>query len=243
MEEWAGRCPYTEEKKDNLYQKISKLNWKTLHKNMEFANPDMIKVMRKAQRGFKKVDLILRRSKIEVERYGHGSEPCGVNRDKQLSAFYFFVTMLGYIDSNINDERENIRFNSLFMRAGDNSPNKELYDKIKESETRIQKFLEDRKEVLNDYISVMGDNGISDKVKSVLNEIPSSNKFGELYKDSRYVDYEIKLVSAYNIGFFDVYGNYDVKMKKYKELFNDLLIYINNSNEELEYEINKVKRK
>ena len=243
MEEWAGSCPYTEEKKDNLYQKISKLNWKTLHKNMEFANPDMIKVMIKAQRGFKKINLVKKRSEIEMERYEHSSEPGNLKQDKQLSAFYFFVTMLGYIDSNINDERENIRFNSLFMRAGDNSPNKELYDKIKESETRIQKFLEDRKEVLNDYISVMGDNGISGKVKSVLNEIPSSNKFGELYKDSRYVDYEIKLVSAYNIGFFDIYGNYEEKMKKYRALYNDLLIYINYSNAELEYEKNKIKRK
>lgn len=150
-EEYIGGSPYERfDEKPKVRQKINDFIQNTFHKDVRlFTNQDILKLMRKAVRLLKKADLIETRSKIEYDKYKTTSYPAFLWQEKYVASFYFFATMLGYIDKNIDIEQKNIEFNEHFLFA-DTKKDHRHKDNIDESSCKIYEYYLDRKEVLDD---------------------------------------------------------------------------------------------
>ena len=231
-------------KKANLYQKKSARLQQDLARSMNFASTDMNDQLKKAQSCLKKVNTVETRLKIELERYDSTSHSVEIECYRRLAAFLFFVTMLGYIDSKINDERQRINFASHFITADDECNERRHYDEIDLRKEIIAKYLLDREEVLEDFKSTCDyDYEINELIEKYLKEAPAYLKLGGIYEecDDNFFRFDSKahFINAYNIGFItrDYYGtddSYENRINRYRKLFNDLSIHITNNKAELE---------
>lgn len=236
-----------DKRKPNLYQKISALKQKKLSRSINFAEAEMNDTIKKAQDCLKKVNTVETRSKIEKEKFGNTSQSVAVQHYKRLASFYFFVTMIGYIDSKIKDEVGVIDFNSKFLPIDDACNDRHHYDKIDASREKIAAYILDRNEILEDFKSVIGSEfDIKELIDSVLKESLSYLKFGSMYEkwmdESHKIDLLSNFISAYNVGLLtkDYYGSgnsYGGRLSKYRELFSDYTIHSDTNN----YELNNVK--
>ena len=235
--EGEGYYEEHDEKKPNLYQKRSERLQKDVIRSMKFAKTDMMEKMKKAQIGLMKINTVESRSKIEMERYENTTTICSIPGYKNLACFYFFITMIGYIDSKIRDERERINFNSSFLPIDDSCNERKHYDEIEKSKERIAHYLIDREEVLDDYHSIMSEmTSEKEFIDSILKEAPSYLNFGKLYEDSDMREYQQDLnanfVNSYNVGFItkDYYGentSYEQRINQFRRLFSELSIHVN----------------
>ena len=238
MEEWIGGNPYIEENnKKNMYQMVSLIKQSLFHKE-KFPAVDMIKMMKKSQRRLKKIDLINTRSEIEYEKY-ENTFLSSLRQDRYIAKFYLFAPILGYIDSKINTEKATIDFNSNFLWA--DKSNIETYHKneIEKSKEQIREYLKYREEILEDYLSILDKRGSFEEITyEVLKTIPSYNKFGDLYKDlEKHIlqpDIHQHLINAYNLGYMNKDVNYVDQLNKYRFLFNDLYLSMQQNQANLE---------
>lgn len=135
--------------KKNLYQKISLYKQNKFQKAFSFTKSDMIKIMKKAEKCLKKIDLIKMRSDIEMERYENTTVPAFLWQEDYIANFYFFIVMIGYIDMCVNEKRRNISYNSYFLWSND----KEYHQiEIEKSEKRIKDILLDREDIVNECL-------------------------------------------------------------------------------------------
>lgn len=220
-----------EEKKLNSYQKASLLLQKKFNKATNYTESDMMETIGKAQNCLKQIDTIKTRSKIEMYKYQHTTTPGFLWQDEYVQKFYFFAVILGFIDARIDDYKREIEFYSEFLYADEYNKenlNQQEVDKYKEL---LSKALIDREEVLNDYDSVFEEeSSFGPQMREVLATCPSYKKFSKLYEDASknntQLSFQQKLVSAYNIGYMDYYGDFDEKMSTYRSLFEDLKNHI-----------------
>ena len=141
MEEWIGGSPYeTTDERPIVRQKINDFIQNKFHKDVSvFTDQDILKLMRKAVRTLKKADLIETRSKLEYDKYKTTSYPAFLWQEKYVASFYFFATMLGYIDKKIDEKQKNIEFNESFLFA-DTEKDHPHKDGIAESNCKIQEY-------------------------------------------------------------------------------------------------------
>lgn len=184
-------------------------------------NISLVETIKKASEELKQIDAILTRSQIELHRYGHNTIPAMLWQSEIVAKFYFFVAMLGFIDARIDDANREISFLSNFFGKDDEK---------KEYQNLISKFLLDRKQIVDNYYSLEVDapsRSFENVLNQLLNQYPSYSKFTELYNDASKHLYALlpqpQLVSAYNIGYINFYGDYDEKMNIYRELYVDLM--------------------
>lgn len=253
MEIEGGYIPDEGINKPNHYQKISEKKQRELSHSIKFAQTEMNKHLVKAQSCLKKVNTVITRSKIEMEKYGNTSTYAALPHYKRLAAFNFFVTMLGYIDSKIRYERERIEFASHFTVVDDSCNERNHYDEIELRKGIIAGYLVDREEVLDGLRSFMGDDyDTKEIIDDVLKDAPSYLKFGNLYenceKDAGKLKLISDLISAYNIGLLtnDYYGTsdcYEDRINRYRQLYSDLTIHVNTNGAELNNVKAKLKNK
>ena len=182
MEEWIGGRP-SKDTRPIIRQKVSEYLQEQLHKDMKFEYQDIIKIMNTASRCYKKVNLIQTRSAIEYEKYGYTSLNAAIPRDENVAIIYIFATMLGYIDSVINQQQEKINYNSRFIDFEKYLENNVHVDAIDKSNGFLTKYLKDRDEVLEGYISIM--DGVAIKYEYVLDILemcPSYENFDKIKK-------------------------------------------------------------
>ena len=229
--------------KKNLYQKISLYKQNKFQKSFSFTKSDMIKIMKSAEKCLKKIDMINMRADIEMERYGNTTVPAFLWQEEYIANFYFFIVMIGYIDMCINEEKRNISYNSHFLWVNDSE---EHQKKIEKSKERINTILLDRDNIVNEcLLNINSKDSFYEMIERVLKSNPSYLTFNDLYNDSEENSYQLSLqqhlINAYNIGYTSGNYNYSEKMKKYKELLDDLNMYkkCNRSN----LKIAKVKNK
>ena len=229
-----------------MRQKNSNIIHNSLHRGIESHSIDVIKELKKSARNLKKVDLIKTRSKVEYSKYKYTSQPASLWQEEFVAAFYFFATVLGYIDKMINVEKEVIDFNSHFVEA-DKIFKEDIHKaRISKAKEKINKYKRDRQEVLDGYFSIIKDKG-EELINETLNTCPSYDKFMDLYKDGekRMVQLYIPqhLIIAYNNGYVYDDSKYDKVLNKYRLLLSDLIIY-KESNKSLVMNVeNKVKTK
>ena len=222
--------------KRTLYQKISLYKQNKFQRATDFTRNDMIKTMKKAAKCLKKIDMIKMRSDIEIERYGNTSVPAFLWQEEYIANFYFFIVMIGYIDMCINEEKRNISNNSHFLWVND----KECHqNEIEKSEKRIKDILLDRENIVNEcLINISSKDSFYEMIERVLKCNPSYLLFVDLYKDSEENSYQLSLqqhlINAYNIGYISGSYNYSEKMKKYKELLDDLNMHKKRNKDNLE---------
>lgn len=210
--------------KKNLYQKISLYKQNKFQKAFSFTKSDMIKIMKKAEKCLKKIDMIIMRSDIEMERYENTTVPAFLWQEDYIANFYFFIVMIGYIDMCINEEKRNISYNSHFLWVNDSE---EHQKKIEKSKERINTILLDRDEIVNEFLNnINSKDSFYEMIERILKSNPSYLSFIDLYKDSEENNYQLSLqqhlINAYNIGYISGNNNYSEKMKKYRELLADL---------------------
>ena len=180
--------------------------------------------------------MIKMRSDIEIERYGNTSVPAFLWQEEYIANFYFFIVMIGYIDMCINEEKRNISNNSHFLWVND----KECHqNEIEKSEKRIKDILLDRENIVNEcLINISSKDSFYEMIERVLKCNPSYLLFVDLYKDSEENSYQLSLqqhlINAYNIGYISGSYNYSEKMKKYKELLDDLNMHKKRNKDNLE---------
>lgn len=230
MEEWIGGSPYeTTDERPNVRQKLNNFIQNSFHNDIRvFTNQDILKLMCKAVRLLKKADLIETRSKIELDKYKTTSYPAFLSQEKYVASFFFFATMLGYIDKRIDREQKDIEFNEHFLFA-DTEKEHPHKDDIDKSTYKIQEYSLDRKEVLDGYKAIMGErDSHSDVILQALETIPSYNKFDSLYKNHKECGTQLylnqQLINAYNIGYIFEKNTYDEIINKYRQLYSELLI-------------------
>lgn len=233
-----------EEIKPNFYQRVSALKQRELSRGMDFAKVEMNKQIRKAQECLKKINTIETRSKIEMEKYGNTSTSIGIERNKLLAAFNFYVTVIGYIDSKIKDERNKIEFNSHFLPVDDACNDRGHYDEIDASKEKIARYMIDREEILDDFESHVGQNeDVKKIIDAVLRDAPSYLNFGKLFEnceeDFHQIELQAYFMNAYNIGLLtkDYYGtsnDYESRVNRYRRLLSDLTVHVHNNKSEFE---------
>ena len=229
--------------KKNLYQKISLYKQNKFQKAFSFTKSDMIKIMKKAEKCLRKIDLIKMRSDIEMERYENTTVPAFLWQEDYIANFYFFIVMIGYIDMCVNEKRRNISYNSYFLWSND----KEYHQtEIEKSEKRIKDILLDREDIVNEcLLNISSKDSFYEMIERVLKCNPSYLLFADLYRGSEENMYQLflqqHLINAYNIGYISGNYNYSEKMKKYRKLLADLNKYKKHNKDRLE--IIKVKNK
>ena len=228
MEEWIGGSPYeTTDERPIVRQKINDFIQNKFHKDVSvFTDQDILKLMRKAVRTLKKADLIETRSKLEYDKYKTTSYPAFLWQEKYVASFYFFATMLGYIDKKIDEKQKNIEFNESFLFA-DTEKDHPHKDGIAESNCKIQEYSLVREEVLDGYKSIIDKkDSHSDVILKTLEAFPSYNKFDSLYKDHKECGTQLylnqQLINAYNLGYIFDKGTYDNVVNKYRQLYGEL---------------------
>ena len=244
MEDWGSGYP-EDDKSPKLYQRISGILQDDLEHSMDFTKTDMMKSMKNAQRSLKKVITVETRSKIELEKYKNTTTNCSVPYNKKVAGFYFFVTMIGYIDSKIRDEKSIINYNSNFLEADNQRNENTHYDKIYKSKQKIADYLIDRDDILYYYKSLLNKyDSINEVINNALGEYPTYLNFSMLYDNPNMcssTEYDIvsQFINAYNIGFLtkDYYGentSYEQRMNEFMILFQELDAHVNKNNIELE---------
>ena len=230
MEEWVGGSPYeTTDERPIVRQKINYFIQKIFHNDIRvFTNQDILKLMCEAVRLLKKADLIETRSKIECDKYKTTSYPAFLWQEKYVASFYFFATMLGYIDKRIDEEQKDIEFNKRFLFAGTKKEHP-YKDDIDKSTCKIQEYSLVRKEVLDGYKAIMRKrDSHSDVILETLETLPSYNKFDSLYKNQKEWGTQLylnqQLINAYNLGYIFEKNTYDEIINKYRLLYSELLI-------------------
>ena len=226
MEEWIGGKPM-KDTRPLIRQKNSDMIHNSLHKGIDSHSVDVIKELKKSVRNLKKVDLIKTRSKVEYSKYEYTRQPAFLWQEEFVAAFYFFATVLGYIDKMINIEKEVIDFNSHFVDLDET--HEDIHrEKISNAKEKINKYKRDRQEVLDGYFSIIGDKS-EILINETLNTCPSYDKFMDLYKDGekRMVQLYLPqhLITAYNNGYVYDTQKYEKVLSKYRNLYSELVIY------------------
>lgn len=246
MEEWIGGSPYeTTDERPIVRQKLNNFIQNSFHNDIRvLTNQDILKLMCKAVRLLKKSDLIETRSKIELNKYKTTSYPAFLWQEKYVASFFFFATMLGYIDKRIDGEQKNIEFNEHFLFA-DTEKEHPSKDDIDKSTCKIQEYSLVRKEVLDGYKAIMGEkDSHSDVILKTLETIPSYSKFDSLYKNHKENGTQLylnqQLINAYNLGYIFEKNTYDEIINKYRQLYSELLTEKQN-NESMVYNKGQVK--
>lgn len=209
--------PETSSIGEKIYIKESEAIQQKYLKGQVSESISLVDTIKKASEELKQIYTILTRSQIELHRYGHNSIPAMLWQSEMVAKFYFFAAMLGFIDARIDAANREISFLSRFFGKDDEK---------KEYQNLISEFLLDRKQIVDNYYSLKVDVP-SRSFENVLNQYPSYSKFTELYNDASKHPYSLllqpQLVSAYNIGYIDYYGDYDEKMDIYRRLYVDLM--------------------
>ena len=226
MEEWIGGKPM-KDTRPLIRQKNSDMIHNSLHKGIDSHSVDVIKELKKSVRNLKKVDLIKTRSKVEYSKYEYTRQPAFLWQEEFVAAFYFFATVLGYIDKMINIEKEVIDFNSHFVDLDET--HEDIHrEKISNAKEKINKYKRDRQEVLDGYFSIIKDKS-EELINETLNTCPSYDKFMDLYKDGekRMVQLYLPqhLITAYNNGYVYDTQKYEKVLSKYRNLYSELVIY------------------
>ena len=200
---------------EKIYIRTSEAIQQKYLKGQVTESISLVDTIKKAAEELKQIDTILTRSEIELHRYGHNSIPAILWQSEIVAKFYFFVTMLGFIDARIDDANREISFLSNFFGKDDEK---------KEYQNSISEFLLDRNQIVDNYWSLGNDyQGFG----VVIETSPCYLKFTELYNDAAKNHYALllqpQLVSAYNIGYIDYYDDYDEKMNIYRRLYADLM--------------------
>ena len=246
MEEWIGGSPYeTTDERPIVRQKLNNFIQNSFHNDIRvFTNQDILKLMCKAVRLLKKADLIETRSKIELDKYKTTTYPAFLWQEKYVASFFFFATMLGYIDKRIDREQKDIEFNEHFLFADTEKehPHKDYIDK---STYKIQEYSLVRKEILDGYKAIMGEkDSYSDVILKTLETLPSYSKFDSLYKNHKESGTQLyinqQLINAYNLGYIFEKNTYDEIINKYRKLYSELLTEKQN-NESMVYKKGQVK--
>lgn len=233
MEEWCGGGPY-EEEKTSLSQKISTKKKFDIYGSLKAMDKDMMTAMKIAQENLKKISTINKMTSIDWKKYNSTSEPGFLWQNNAIAAYYFFITMIGYIDSKIVREYENIDYYTKFINPIDK--NDRHFEDIEKSRNRIDKYMIDRNEVKDGFNSTIKEFYSSREfVDPVLDEVPSFKKFSDLYNDfqkNRYqLNLQIEFMKAYNLGLAtnDYYkGKYDYekRMNLFRRLFSELTVFV-----------------
>lgn len=246
MKELTGGLGYeTTDERPKVRQIINNFIQNSFHNDIRvFTDQDILKLMRKAVRLLKKADLIETRSKIEFDKYKMTSYPAFLWQEKYVASFFFFVTMLGYIDKRIEREQKNIEFNEHFLFA-DTEKEHPHKDDIDKSTCKIQEYSLIRKEILDGYKAIMGDeDSHSDVILKTLETFPSYSQFDSLYQDHKENGTQLylhqQLINAYNLGYVFKKNNYDEIINKYRQLYSELLTAQQN-NESIVYNKGQVK--
>lgn len=244
MEEYIGG-ELMKDTRPLMRQKKSDMIHNSLHKGIDSHSVDVIKELKKSVRNLKKVDLIKTRSKVEYSKYEYTSTSAFLWQEEYVAAFYFFTTILGYIDKMINIEKEVIDFNSHFVDL-DETHEDVHREKISKAKEKINKYRRDRQEVLEGYFSIIKDKS-EELIDEVLNTCPSYDRFMDLYKDGekRMVQLYLPqhLITAYNNGYVYDTQKYEKVLSKYRNLYSELVIYKESNKILVEGVKNKVKTK
>lgn len=246
MEEIIGGSHYeTTDERPIVRQKINNFIQNSFHNDIKvFIEQDILKLMYKSARLLKKADLIETRSKIELDKYKTTSYPAFLWQEKYVASFFFFVTILGYIDKKIDREQKNIEFNEHFLFA-DTKTKHSHKDDIDKSICKIQEYSLVRKEVLDGYKTIISENDSqSDVILKTLETLPSYSKFEGLYKNHKESGTQLylnqQLINAYNLGYIFEKNTYDEIINKYRQLYSNLLTE-KQKNESMIYNKRKVK--
>lgn len=233
MEEWCGGGPY-EEEKTSLSQKISTKKKFDIYGSLKAMDKDMMVAMKIAQENLKKINTINKMTSIDMKKYNSTSEPGFLWQNNAIAAYYFFITMIGYIDSKIVREYENIDYYSKFINPIDK--NDRHYEDIEKARKRIDKYMIDRNEVKDGFNSTIKEFYSSREfVDPVLDEVPSFKKFGDLYNDfqkNRYqLNLQIEFMKAYNLGlatndYYEGKYDYEKRMNLFRKLFSELTVFV-----------------
>ena len=244
MEEWIGGKPM-KDTRPLIRQKNSDMIHNSLYKGIDSHSVDVIKELKKSVRNLKKVDLIKTRSKVEYSKYEYTRQPAFLWQEEFVAAFYFFATVLGYIDKMINIEKEVIDFNSHFVDLDET--HEDIHrEKISNAKEKINKYKRDRQEVLDGYFSILKDKS-EESINETLNTCPSYDKFMDLYKDSEKHRVQLylpqHLITAYNNGYVYDTQKYEKVLSKYRNLYSELVIYKESNKILVEGVKNKIKTK
>jgi len=197
--------------------------------NKEF---DILKQLKQATKNLKLIENIDYISDLELKKYNSTSTHTFLWQEKIVNEFKLFITMLGFIDGEIDDIERQISFHTTFN-------NLEQIEYLNEDKLF---FLEIRKNILNNY------NKINKKkdprfIDEIIEYYPSHKYFNRFYEDimeNRYgLNLQIEFINAYNFGYTkEGKVNFNYIYSEYIKLYNEL----NNYKEEKNNKIKKIKR-
>lgn len=214
------------------------------------------KTLKRAVSNLKKIDLLFITSEFELEKYGSSTLPAFLEQDEIINNFYFFATIIGVIDGQIDENIRQINWNKQFIVniANDESwekSNKYRENEILEHQKQIESLITDRNNILLDMkeFNLNYKDCYRKLYIDVLTKQPSYTMFNKLYndiKEGRRYQYniQIELINAYNIGYTKSQSKpYREMYSLYNELLNDINEYRKNNNFKLKEEKANVKVK
>lgn len=191
-------------------------------------------IIGKAYLALKDISNVNTVSKINLKKHGHSIVPNNFDDMENINKYYFFISMLGFIDANIIECDKLINYHSKFMDTDENSA--EGYFRYRNIKV---KMLFERQDVISALksINILGKiDPIMELIpKEFLSHVPLSEHYDELKKwvtdlnsDSLY-----HFMDAYNSGFRADSSSYDEAMINYRELYNKLRQHINKNKQKV----------
>lgn len=218
----------------NKYHKISKQN----------IQNNILKDLTVAADNLKTIYAIEAISDIEYEIYKTTSLPAFLWQEKIINNYDFFCTILGAIDSNLDNLKERINFKLHFVDLNHINIDTEKTNELYELQNEQKEFLTHRELIISNYKNF--DTNSSPKiVKDAILNYPSHQYFNECFKDfsenSNQLKLQIEFINAYIKGYTTNNRiDFNIIFEKYKELYYELINYKHNI--KANYEKQKIKK-
>ena len=178
-------------------------------------------------------------SKIEFSKQNSTIIPANLGYLEIVNKFYFFISMIGFIDKQIRDNILIMEHHSHFIDYDEYSA--EAYHK---SKTLIDKLMSDRKKVILELkktnILKRNDSSLPDSFDKIINKVPMYESFADLYTSTTscsYCDMDLDVksnfISAYTNGYNASCNNSNEIVDRFFRLYKMLHKHINEDEEKI----------
>lgn len=176
-------------------------------------------------------------SKDELARGGSCTVPDNLSDLESYNKFYFFISMIGFIDRLIGDCRSTMDYQSHLLKTDENA--KEIY---KQNEDTLEMLAEKRLRIIAEFknTQILDTSFSSCLFEECLKHIPMYNAIGDLYKEianmTRGMELITEFANAYSTGYRASSCDIQVVFDEYDKLFEILYSYIDDKkNKSIEY--------
>ena len=189
---------------------------------------EYIRMIKKNINNLKKINDKFTKADADLFIKGKCSCDAVLWQEELLSEMNLYITYLGFLDSLILKERNEMNWFEKFDDCKNYEIHKEKYDYYIEQRNKLIELITKKTKIVSHFRFM----------NELLNTIPASDKFKLLYNDRQinhyHLDLQLKFINAYNTGFMNQdYFNYEYINHQFEKYCGEIDRHKDNNNKKL----------